>query len=295
VTVGVHAEARAGQRAVVLARRVLMTMLYVLAPFAAFFNIARLHVTADVRGGIAAGWVALVLAGCVGWALGRFWLKMPRPSSGVLINAGLQGNSGYLGLPIVAAVLGAHTLSQAVAYDALVQNPMFLLGSFGVAAATGTKAGETPAERLRAFFARNPPLLATLAGLAAPAALAPDPLVHAARLVVLAMLPLGFFAVGVTLAAEAEEGELSFPPPFTRPIAAALVLRLVIAPAILLAISAPFFHLPTSFLILAAMPAGLNSITLAHAYGLDIRFAAGHIAWSTTVAVLVGLVLVALL
>lgn len=295
VAAGVWAEHHAGDRAGALARGVLQAMLYGLAPFAAFFNIARLHVTADVRGGLVAGWIALALAGCVGWALGRFWLRLPRPTTGGLINAGLQGNTGYLGLPLVAAVLGSHVLSQAVAYDSLVQTPMFLLGSFAVAAAFGTRAGDTPAERVRAFFARNPPLLATLAGLTAPDSLAPDALVHVARLVVLAMLPLGFFAVGVTLATEAEEGQLRFPPRLTRAVGTAMVLRLLIAPALLLAISVPFFHLPTSFLILAAMPAGLNSITLAHVYGLDIRFAAGTIAWSTTVAVVVALALVALL
>jgi predicted permease len=295
VAVGVEAERHAGERAGVLARRVLQAMLYVLSPFAAFFNIAHLHITADVRGGVIAGWIALALAAAIGWALGRWVLRLPPPSNGVLINNGLQANTGYLGLPVVAAVLGVDHLSQAAAYDSLVQAPVFLIGAFGVAAAMGTKAGDTARERLRAFFVRNPPLLATLAGLAAPDALAPDALVHVARLVVFAMLPLGFFAVGVTLATEAEEGQLRFPPPFTRQIAAGVVLRLAVAPLLLVAISAPFIDLPRSFLILAAMPAGLNSITLAHAYGLDVRFAAGSIAWSTAIAIAAALLLVAVL
>jgi malate permease and related proteins len=295
VAIGVEAERHAGERAAVLARRVLGVMLYALTPFAAFFNISRLDVTADVRGGVLAGWIALGLAGAVGWALARFVLHLPRPSRGVLINNGLQGNSGYLGVPLVAAVLGADHISQAVAYDTLVQTPVFLTASFAVGAAMGTKVGDTPAQRVRAFFARNPPLLATLAGLAAPDALAPDVLVDVARVVVFAMLPLGFFAVGVTLAGEAEEGQMRFPPPFTRPVAAAVVLRLVIAPALLLAISAPFIDLPLPFLILAAMPAGLMSITLAHVYGLDVRLAAATIAWSTAVAIAGALILDALL
>ena len=106
VGIGVEAERHAGERAGVLARRVLQAMLYVLTPFAAFFNIAHLQVTADVRGGVIAGWIALGLAGVVGWVLGRLVLHLPRPSCGVLINNGLQGNSGYLGVPLVAAVLG---------------------------------------------------------------------------------------------------------------------------------------------------------------------------------------------
>lgn len=293
VAVGFEAERHAGARATALARAILRAMLFVLAPFAAFFNIADLHLTADVRGGIVAGWIALLAAAAVGWALGRFVLRLPAPSNGVLINSGLQANTGYLGVPLCAAVLGVDHLSHAVAYDTLVQLPVFLVGAFAVAAATGTKAGETRGERARSFITRNPPLLATIAGLLAPDALAPDVLVDVARVVVFAMLPLGFFAVGVTLAAEAEEGASRFPPPLTRPIAAALVLRLVVAPGLLLAISAPFIDLPAPFLILAAMPAGLNSITLAHTYGLDVRFAAGAIAWSTTVAISAGLLIVA--
>ena len=45
---------------------------------------------------------------------------------------------------------------------------------------------------------------------------------------------LGFFAVGVTLAQESEEGAVPFPPPMTAPVASALVLRLLVAPALLL-------------------------------------------------------------
>ncbi|MEA2291743.1 MAG: malate permease [Solirubrobacteraceae bacterium] len=295
VAIGVEAERHAGERAGALARRVLKTMLYVLTPFAAFVNIAHLHVTADVRGGVVAGWIALILAAAIGWAMGRLWLKLPAPSLGILINNGLQANTGYLGVPLAAAVLGLDHLSEAVAYDVLVQAPVFLIGAFAVAAATGTEAGETRRQRARAFVARNPPLLASLAGLLAPESLAPGVLVDVARVVVFAMLPLGFFAVGVTLATEAEEGALRFPPPFTKPIAAALGLRLVVAPGLLYLLSLPFIALPPAFLIVAAMPAGLNSITLAHAYGLDVRYAAGTIAWSTAVAIAAGLLLVAVL
>jgi hypothetical protein len=41
------------------------------------------------------------------------------------------------------------------------------------------------------------------------------------------------------------------------------------------------------------MPAGLNGITVAHVYGLDLRLSAGAIAWSTLVAIAVGLAVTA--
>ena len=85
----------------------------------------------------------------------------------------LSVNTGYLGYPLTVALLGHDQLSTAVLYDVLVTGPCLLLGAFAVGAAFGTKAGETPRQRLRAFFTRNPPLFAAVAGLLAPGALAP--------------------------------------------------------------------------------------------------------------------------
>ena len=283
IAVGVEAERRKGPAAGRAARGVLWLMLYVLMPPVVFFNIARLEITADVGAGIALGWLALALSALIAWGVGRRLLRLERPSAGVLSIVAMQGNTGILGLPFVAAVLGFDRLPEAVAYDSLVQAPVFLLLSFAVAAATGTRAGEGVRRRVRAFLFRNPPLAAVALALVAPDALAPDVLVDASRVLVLAMVPLGFFAVGVTMAEEAEEGALRFPPPFTRGVGAALVLRLCVAPLLLLALAAPLIDLPGTFLLLAAMPAGLHIVMLAHAYGLDLPFAAGAIVWTTAV------------
>jgi predicted permease len=290
IAAGVEAERRAGARAGVWARGILMFLLYVVMPIVAFFNMARLQISADVGIGIVLGWVALALAALVGWLIARRLLHLPAPSAGVLAIVGLQANTGLMGLAVVGALLGFDHLSEGVVYDALVQQPVFFIGSFAIAAATGTKAGETVAQRVRAFFVRNPPLAAVLLGAVAPDALAPDVLVDAARALVLCVPVLGFFAVGVTLAEEADEGALKFPPPLTAPIAAAIVVRLLVAPALLLALAAPFIDLPAAFLLMATMPAGLHIVVLAHVYGLDVPFAAGAIVWTTMISVPILLV-----
>ncbi len=290
IAAGVEAERRRGARAGVLARRILTFLLYVVMPVVAFFNIARLELSADVGFGIVLGWLALAVAALIGWLIARRVLRMPPPSAGVLAIVGLQANTGLMGIAVVGAVLGFSHLSEGVAYDALVQQPVFFIGSFAIAAATGTKAGETVRERVKAFFVRNPPLVAVALGLVAPDALAPDVLVDAARILILTVPVLGFFAVGVTLAEEAEEGALKFPPPLTAPIGVAIVLRLVVAPVLLYLLAAPFIDLPSAFLLAAAMPAGLHIVVLAHVYGLDVPFAASAIVWTTMVAVPVLLV-----
>ena len=290
IAAGVEAERRAGARAGVWARRILTFLLYVVMPFVAFFNIARLEVSADVGVGIVLGWVALALAALVGGLIARHLLHLRPPSAGVLAIVGLQGNTGLMGLAVVGALLGFDQLSEAVVYDALVQQPVFFIGSFAIAAATGTRAGETVRQRVRAFFVRNPPLAAVLLGLVAPDALAPDVLVDVARLLILSVPVLGFFAVGVTLAEEAEEGALKFPPPLTAPIGAAILVRMAVAPALLFALAAPSIDLPAAFLLAATMPAGLHIVVLAHVYGLDIPFAAGAIVWTTMISVPILLV-----
>jgi predicted permease len=285
IAAGVEAERRMGARAGVWARRILTFLLYVVMPVVAFFNVARLDVSADVGIGIVLGWLALALSALVGWLIGTRILHQPPPTAGVLAIVGLQANTGLMGLAVVGALLGFDHLSEGVVYDSLVQQPVFFIGSFAIAAATGTRAGETVGQRVRAFFVRNPPLVAVALGLLAPAALAPDVLVDAARILILTVPVLGFFAIGVTLAEEAEDGALKFPPPLTAPIGAALFLRLVVAPLLLFALAAPLIDLPAAFLLMAAMPAGLHIVVLAHVYGLDVPYAASAIVWTTMIAV----------
>jgi predicted permease len=165
-----------------------------------------------------------------------------------------------------------------------------MLGAFAVGAAFGTKAGESPRQRLGAFFTRNPPLYAAIAGLLAPQALAPNLLVDISQALVVAILPIGFFAVGATLAEGAEHGELPMPPPLNRQVLVSLVGRLAIAPALLMLLAAPLIDLPASYRLLAAMPTGLNSMVVSHAYGLDNQIVAEAVTWSTAIVVLAALV-----
>jgi predicted permease len=290
IAAGVEAERRRGARAGVWARGILKFLLYAVMPLVAFFNIARLEVDADVGAGIPLGWAALLITALAGWLIGRHVLHVEPPSAGVLAIVGQQANTGLLGIAVVAAVLGFDHVSQGVVYDALVQQPVFFIGSFAIAAATGTRAGETVGERVKAFFVRNPPLIAVALGLVAPDALAPDVLVDATQVLVLCVPVLGFFAIGVTLAEEADEGAVKFPPPLTPQIGVAIALRSVVAPAVLFGLAAPFIDLPSAFLLMAAIPAGLHIVVLAHVYGLDVPFAAGAIVWTTMVAVPILLV-----
>jgi malate permease and related proteins len=289
VAVGVWAERRWPRGAGVAARRSLLAMLYVLIPPLIFFNLAASEIDVEHGAGLGLGLIAISLAALLAWWLADRVLGLARHRTGAVVAAVLCMNTGYLGYPLTVALLGRDELSTAVLYDVTVSGPSLLLGAFAVGAAFGTKAGESPRERVRAFFTRNPPLYAAIAGLLAPEALAPGLAVDLSQAIIVAILPIGFFAVGATLAENAEHGELPMPPKLTRPVALALAMRLAVAPALLVLLAAPLVELPAPYLLLAAMPTGLNSMVVAHAYGLDMEITAEAITWSTAIVVAAAL------
>jgi len=208
--IGVHR--RFGDGTTALSERILAAMLYVLFPPVVFFNLVDLEFTADIGLGLGLGWVAVITVGLIAHLLATRVLHLDRPQTGTLINAAIHPNTGYLGIPVVAATLGTDAIDQAVVYDILVGTPTLLIGVFAMGAAFGSEAGEGLRERARAFVTRNPPLLAAAAGLLAPQALAPDVLVDASRVLLFALLPLGFFALGITLASESPRPRHPAPP-----------------------------------------------------------------------------------
>jgi predicted permease len=289
VAIGVLAERRRPQAAGLAARRSLTLMLYVLLPPVIFFNIAASKIDVEHGIGLGLGLVASSLAALTAYWLSSRVLHLARQRTGAVVCTVLSVNTGYLGYPLTVALLGRDQLSTAVLYDVLVTGPCLLLGAFAVGAALGTKAGEGPRQRVRAFFTRNPPLYAAIAGLLAPKALAPQALVDLSQALIVAILPIGFFAVGATLAENAEHGELPMPPPLTRPVMVSLVSRLAIAPALLMLLAAPLIDLPAAYRLLAAMPSGINSMVVAHAYGLDMEITAEAVTWSTAIVVAAAL------
>ena len=49
---------------------------------------------------------------------------------------------------------------------------------------------------------------------------------------------------------------------------------MALAPLLLVALAAPLIDLPETYLLLIAMPSGINSMVVTHAYGLDLRISA---------------------
>jgi len=287
---GIAAERRWPERAGHDSRRALLWILYLVLPPVTFFNLVHVSFDADLGGGIALAWVATALAAAAAYLIGARVLDLTRPQLGAVLACTLVANTAYLGYPLTIALLGSDQLGEAVAYDVAVGSPALLLGAFSAGAAFGTKAGEGARQRTSAFFARNLPLYAAIAALLAPASLAPDVLVDISRVVVVAILPVGFFAVGAALMEDAGAEGLRMPPPVSRSTALVIAAKLLLLPALLYLLALPLIDLPDTYLLMAVMPSGLNSMIVAHAYGLGLTTTAEAVTWTTAIVVVVALV-----
>ncbi|MCX6386044.1 MAG: AEC family transporter [Solirubrobacterales bacterium] len=290
VAAGLWAEHHHADQSRRMAHSSLSLMLYLIVPLIIFLSTVGLKFTTNIAGGIGLAILAVAVVGVIAWLVARGPLRLDRPSTGSVIASTIQVNSAFLGLPVTAALLGSGVIAEAAVYDALVSAPVLLIGVFGVGAAFGSSAGVGSGKRIRSFLLRNPPLYAVIAGLLAPKWMAPTVLVDASHILVYALIPLSFFAVGVILATEAQEGSAAFPPPLSRPILTVLVLRLAVAPALLFLIAAPLIHLPHEYLLQSAMATGITALIVGHAYGLNLRIIAGAIVWSTAIMLTVGMV-----
>ena len=285
---GAGAHRRWGEHVEALSRRLLDALLYVALPFITFFVLVRANLDAGAGIGIALAYVGFAIVGVLAWLAATRVLQLGPRAAGTVVIAAIMGNTTYLGLPLIAALLGSEDLGAAITFDALVSGPMFFVVAFAIAAAITTR-DEPLRDRVRVFFTRNPPLLAVVAALVAPDALAPDALVDLAKAGVMALAPVGFFVLGVQLAVETRDGAPRFPP-LSAPVTLVLGLRLAVAPLLLLGLSALTVDVPDAYLVQAAMPVGINMLVVAHAYNLDLPLAVSAIAWSTTIAIAAGLV-----
>lgn len=283
---GIAAERRWPQGAFTLQGRLLELLVFILLPVVVFLTVIDLEVTANVGAGLAFGWIERIVVFVLAWVIGTRVLKLERSSTGALIAAVVMANTGYLGIPVVALLLGGDQIGLAVTWDVVVTPPAMLILGFAAGAAFGTRAGDTGGERLKAFFVRNPPLYALVLALVLPESLNPSWGPHLAEVLALAMAPIGFFALGVNLLREHdEEGIRIFPPPFTAPVATAVFLRVIFAPALVFLLAKAIIDVPDAFLVEAGMASGINALAVAHLFGLNMRIVVGAIAWSTLLVV----------
>ncbi len=285
VLAGILAERRWPEKVGHASRQSLLVVLFAVIPPIIFFNLAHAEFGAGTGIGLALGLVSVILVGLAGWVIAVPLLGLPRPVAGAVICCVLTSNTGYLGYPMVLTLMGGDDLTQGVVYDVVVSGSALMLFAFGVGAAFGNRAGEGFRQRAKAFFLKNPLLYAGVLGVLAPHWMAPQVAVDISWGLVMLILPVGFFAVGAVLAEEERIGAITFPPKLHKPVAGVIFARLLLSPALLIVLSMPFTGIPRSYYLMAAMPTGLNSMIVGHAYGLDLRTTAEALVYTTAIVI----------
>lgn len=271
------------------AKRLMDVVLWVIIPPVLFFNLAHYQFTAQTGKALALAWIGNLLLVAIAFAVARR-MTLTRPQIGSLVCCAVMGNTAYLGYAFSTAALGSKELDSAIIYDIVVMLPSLIFIAFSIGAAYGTHA-DTPAQRFKSYFTRNPLLFTAVLALIAPESLSPEWARNITHWLVYAILPAGFFAVGIIVRHESEVDKLSFPPKLTAPVAWASGLKLSFLPLFLLAMDLWVTKIPTAYVLQAMMPTGVNNLLLANNYGLDRKITAGAIVWTTLVVAVIGLVI----
>ena len=218
----------------------------------------------------------LVLA----WASTRVW-GMERPRAGALIVATAVGNTGFFGLPLIAASGADFSLPAAVMYDALATGLITWTSTVAVSTAYG-RADHEPQVSLRDLGRALvlPPNWALVAGLACNLAgvdelpsLAERPL----ELMAAAVLPLAMVYAGLMI-------DLRGLPRIWGEVGYAVVVRLGLATLVGLAVatalglSGDIFN---TVVIMAAMPTAMMSLVIGARSGLRADVLAGAVVVTT--------------
>jgi predicted permease len=214
----------------------------------------------------------------------RIW-GMERPRAGAMILATAIGNTGFFGLPLIAASGGGFSLAAAVLYHTLATSPLTWTSTVAVASAYG-RTEERPRVELR-NLARSllvPPNGALVAGLAVNLAGVdlPEAAERPFEILGAATLPLTMIYAGVMLEAHGLHrlwGELSFV------VVVKLGLAAVIGYGIGLALGLDGAVLDT-VAIMAAMPTAMMSLVIGAREGLRTDVLAGAVVVTTLLATL---------
>jgi len=255
-------------------------IVYVALPALIFTSVAAAPLSLELVRAAGVAWVVSLVGLAIAWELAHMLRLPPRTAGGFVLAAAL-GNTGYLGYPVVQALLGPGAMPAAVFYD--VFGTVAVLFTLGVAVAARYGEHEGRINVLKELFT-FPAMIALLVALAfrslpLPAAVSAtvmDWTGIAAKMAV----PLIMVSLGVSLDISALRGSLA-------PLGALAGVKLLLLPAIAVAVAVMTKDM--SGIRVLALQAGMPSMMLALVVGerfkLDTAFIAGAILVTTVCCV----------
>ncbi len=250
-----------------------LVVLYVCLPAAVLVHVPKLQFDASLLGVAATPWLLAVATVALVLPLSR-WLRFRRDETAVVLLCVALCNSSFIGYPMIAALLGEDAVAYAVVYDQF--GTFVLLATFGLTV-LARYSGDTPPgwRDIVRRIVRFPPIWALAFGLTLMPAAPPAWIASALDNLAAALLPLVMLAVGLSI-------QLRMPRDEIRPLAAGLVLKLLVMPAIALPLSLLFGMSGTMLqanVLESAMPSMITAAALAIAAGLAPRLAAALVGY----------------
>lgn len=260
---------------------------HVAMPAALFTVVARTDLASFANTSMLAFAAGTVVASALGALAGGRWFRRKPAGRTVATMAAGYVNSGNLGIPVAAQVLGdASFVAPVLLFQVLLVTPVMLAL---LDAATGS-APSRPAERLRRLARlplRNPVILG--AGLGALFSAAhwhlPAPLGHALDVLGGAAVPTALVTLGLSL--HTPPGGTADRPDRAE-LAVVVALKTVVQPLSALAVGAFVLHLPGPQLLavtlLSALPTAQNVYVYARLYGAAAALARSAVLVSTVLS-----------
>ncbi len=201
---------------------------------------------------------------------------LARESRAAILLAGCFGNVLFMGYPVLTFLYGPSGGSYAAFADVLASTPLVWTLGVWIATRLGHPGGQGAS--LARTVLRLPPIWGFVLGFAVNfAGIDAAPLIQAARFMGQATIPLMLFTLGLAIPWADLRPD--------RPVLAAVSVKLVIAPLIVLGLARLVFGelkaAQTAAILEVAMPTMLMAASLADRFRLDVRAAALTVSWSS--------------
>lgn len=253
-------------------------IVYVALPAFVFQAVRRAELGPDVWMVVAVSWLVFAVVLGLAWMLTLVRASDPRRRGAILLVSAL-GNTGYIGYPITAALLGTAAVPLAVFSDVFGTVFALVLVGFPIAARFGrSERGRVNVLRELVTF---PAVIALVAGLGARTFAVPDPVSSGLDMLASVVAPLIMLSVGVSLRPRALARGVA-------DVAIVSLLRLAVAPAAALVLGGLFLTGDALRVgaLQAGMPAMMLSLAVGERFGLDTEFIASAIFVTTLLSAL---------
>lgn len=264
-------------------------IVHVALPALIFTSVAQAPLTAELLRAAGVAWAVSLAGLSVAWEIAHI-LHLPPRTAGAFVLVAAIGNTGYLGYPVVRALLGEEWMASAVFYD--VFGTVAVLFTLGVAVAARYGEHEGRVNVMKELFT-FPAMIALLVALVfrflpLPAGVMVAVMDWTGAAATMAV-PLIMISLGISLDPAALRGSLV-------PLGAVAGVKLLVLPALAVAV-ATLLKDRTGIPLLAlqaGMPSVMLSLVVGERFKLDTSFIAAAIL-VTTIACLATIPLVQLL